>query len=79
MAGVGAMTRRRFYFYNVIGGTLWVNSFFWGGYFFGNLPAVKEHFSMVVIAIVLISVLPAVILALKNRAGKKSAAKTPGA
>lgn len=79
VAGVGAMTRRRFYFYNVIGGTLWVCFFFWGGFFFGNLPPVREHFSFVVVGIVLVSVLPAVIAFFKSRAGRHSPTKTPEA
>jgi membrane-associated protein len=60
VAGVGSMTYARFLSYNVIGGVLWVVLFLFGGFFFGNLPIVKENFSIVVIAIILISVLPAV-------------------
>ena len=60
VAGVGAMTYKHFISYNVIGGLLWVTIFTLGGYFFGNLPFVKDNFSLVVIAIILISVLPAV-------------------
>jgi membrane-associated protein len=60
VAGVGAMSYGRFFSYNVIGGVLWVTIFVWFGYFFGNLPFVQENFSLIVIAIILISVLPAV-------------------
>jgi membrane-associated protein len=60
VAGVGAMSYGRFLSYNVIGGTLWVTIFLWFGYFFGNLPFVQENFSVIVIAIIIISVLPAV-------------------
>jgi membrane-associated protein len=60
VAGVGSMTYKHFISYNVIGGILWVAIFLFGGYFFGSLPLVKENFSLVVIAIILISVMPAV-------------------
>lgn len=67
VAGVGAMNYGRFLSYNVIGGILWVTIFTWGGYFFGNLPFVQENFSFVVLAIILISVLPAVYEVVKER------------
>jgi membrane-associated protein len=67
VAGVGAMNYGRFLSFNVIGGILWVTIFTWGGYFFGNLPFVQENFSFVVLAIILISVLPAVYEVLKER------------
>jgi membrane-associated protein len=76
VAGVGEMKYRRFFIYNAIGGISWVTFFFIGGYFFGRIPAVQQHFSLVVIGIVLISVLPAVILFLKKTFGK-SKPKTP--
>ena len=53
----------------MIGGILWVSVCVFAGYFFGNLPFVKKNFSVVVIAIVLISLLPAVIEYLRHRAG----------
>jgi membrane-associated protein len=67
VAGVGKMSYFHFISFNVIGGLLWVTLFTWGGYFFGNLPLVKNNFSLVVIAIVLISVMPAVVEVLKER------------
>ncbi len=60
VAGVGAMTYKKFILYNVVGGILWVNIFVWLGYFFGTLPFVQENFELAIIAIVLISVLPMV-------------------
>lgn len=60
VAGVGAMTYSHFISYNVIGGIAWVSIFLWLGYFFGHLPFVQDNFSMIVIAIILISVMPAV-------------------
>lgn len=67
VAGVGSMTYARFLSYNVIGGVVWVTLFLFGGFFFGNLPFVKENFSIVVIAIILISVLPAVYEFVRDR------------
>lgn len=61
VAGVGAMTYGKFIAYNVIGGITWVTLFTFGGYFFGNLPFVKNNFSFVVVAIILISVMPMVV------------------
>jgi len=61
VAGVGAMTYSRFLVYNVVGAVLWVGFFVPLGYFFGNLPQVKEHFGLVILAIILLSVLPMVV------------------
>ncbi len=76
VAGVGAMTYGKFISYNVIGGLLWVALFTFGGYFFGNLPFVQDNFTFVVLAIILISVLPAVYEFLKerSRSGRKAEA-----
>ncbi len=61
VAGVGAMTYSKFIMYNIVGGVLWCSLFIYGGYFFGNLPIVKNNFSIVIIVIIIISVLPGVI------------------
>ncbi|MDR3184350.1 MAG: DedA family protein [Prevotellaceae bacterium] len=61
VAGVGEMSYRRFASFNVIGGVLWVLSFLLAGYFFGNIPIVRQNFGIVIIAIIIISVLPAII------------------
>jgi membrane-associated protein len=71
VAGIGQMSYWQFLSYNVVGGVLWVSICLFSGYFFGNLPVVKKNFSVVVIAIVLISLLPAVIEYLKHRAEAK--------
>jgi membrane-associated protein len=61
VAGIGEMSYRRFASFNVIGGVMWVLAFLFAGYFFGNIPVVRENFGIVIIAIIIISVLPAVI------------------
>jgi membrane-associated protein len=67
VAGVGEMTYGKFISYNLIGGIAWVTVFTWAGYFFGTLPFVKHNFSLVVMAIIFISILPAVIEVIKER------------
>jgi len=72
VAGIGDMTYWHFISYNIFGGLVWTALFTFGGYFFGNLPFVKENFSLVVIAIILISVIPVVTEAIKaRREGKR--------
>jgi membrane-associated protein len=58
VAGIGAMSYSKFILYNIIGGVAWICMFLLSGYFFGNIPAVKNNFAIVVMAIVVISVLP---------------------
>jgi membrane-associated protein len=67
VAGIGAMNYARFILYNIIGGVAWVALFVFGGYWFGTLPIVQKNFSIVVIAIILISVMPMVIEFLRAR------------
>ncbi len=67
LAGVGEMSYPRFAMYNVTGAVLWVLTCVLAGYFFGNLPFVRDNFSVVIIAIVIISVLPAVFEFLRHR------------
>jgi len=67
VAGIGRMSYGKFISYNVIGGIGWVAVFVFGGYFFGNIPFVKRHFSLVIMAIILISILPAVVEFLRHR------------
>lgn len=61
VAGIGKMTYARFFLYNVLGSISWVAIFVLGGYYFGNLPVVKNNFTIVVFAIIIISMLPVVI------------------
>jgi len=58
VAGVGTMKYRRFLIFCITGNILWVNIFLWAGYFFGNIPAVKRNFSLVIFAIIFVSLLP---------------------
>jgi membrane-associated protein len=72
VAGIGRMTYGKFLSYNVIGGVIWVALFSFGGYFFGNLPFVKKNFSLVIFAIIFISLLPMAYEILKHRKAKKT-------
>lgn len=76
VAGIGSMTYGHFIAYNVIGGITWVAIFVFGGYFFGNIPFVKSNFSIVILAIILISVLPGVIEFFRQRALSKAGAES---
>jgi membrane-associated protein len=67
VAGVGAMSYPKFITYNVVGAVLWVCLFVLAGYFFGNITIVRENFTLVILAIIAISVLPLVIEALRAR------------
>jgi membrane-associated protein len=58
VAGAGSMSYPPFAFYNVTGGMLWVGLCCGAGYGFGNVPKVKEHFELVVVGIVFVSLLP---------------------
>jgi len=67
VAGIGKMNYRTFFFYNVIGATLWVGSLTLIGYFFGGLPIVKENFEYAVLGIVLFSLIPMIFEYIKHR------------
>jgi membrane-associated protein len=67
VAGVGSMTYGRFLSYNIIGGILWIAVCVFAGYFFGNIPIVKQNFSIVILAIIFISIMPGVIEFLRHR------------
>ena len=67
VAGIGTMAYPRFLLYNVMGGTFWVVAMTLLGFFFGNIPIVKENFSFVIVVIIVISILPAVIEAFRQR------------
>ncbi len=71
VAGLGRMTYRRFAAYNVIGGITWIVLFVLGGFFFGNLAVVQQHFGLVIIAIILISFVPIVLTIWQERSAAR--------
>ena len=78
VAGVGSMSYRRFIVYNVTGGLLWVAVCLSAGYLFGNIPFVKRNFSLVILAIIFVSILPGLIEYLRHRARGRKAAASAG-
>lgn len=72
VAGVSKMNYSNFILYNIIGGGLWVSLFLGGGYLFGNLNFVKNNFSYVLIVIIIISLLPGVIVFIKEKRNKQN-------
>lgn len=75
VAGMSGMTYPRFIAYNVIGALLWVGIFLYAGYFFGNIPSVRKNFTMVILAILVVSVMPIIYEIWKARREAKAAAK----
>ncbi len=67
VAGVGRMTYRRFLSFSLAGGFLWIGLFTFGGYFFGNLPVIKENFKLIILGVIVVSLLPSVIELLRHR------------
>lgn len=72
VAGMGKMNEVKFIIFNILGGLLWVGLFLGGGYFFGNLPFVSDHFSMVLLVIIVISIIPVIAAFIKERKGIKA-------
>jgi membrane-associated protein len=72
VAGIGAMGYPRFLAYSLAGGAAWVSAFVWAGYYFGNLPAVRNNFSFVILGIIAVSVTPIVLGMLRQRAVRGS-------
>ncbi|WP_407647505.1 VTT domain-containing protein [Bombilactobacillus apium] len=71
VAGSGAMKFGRFFHYNIIGSLIWVLICLVCGHLFGNLPFVQEHFSMIVLGIIFVSVIPAIVGLLRSRKTSK--------
>lgn len=67
IAGVGYMKYRQFFFYNLLGAMLWIGGLVYGSYLFGNIPFVKQHFSLVILAIIVLSLMPPVVEVIRYR------------
>lgn len=74
IAGVGTMNYKKFLSYNIIGGILWIAGFTLLGYLFGNIPAVKKNFTLVIFGIILLSMTPPLIEYLRSKFSKKTVA-----
>jgi membrane-associated protein len=70
VAGIGSMSYSRFLAYNIVGAVLWVGGFGVLGYFFGNQPVVKKNFTLVILGIIVISVMPIVVEFIRSRSSK---------
>ncbi|MET0292630.1 MAG: DedA family protein [Steroidobacteraceae bacterium] len=71
VAGIGHMPYFKFQAYNIVGGVAWVGIFIWGGYLFGNWPPIKQNFGFVTIGIIIVSLLPMLVVALRERFGAR--------
>ena len=72
VAGIGRMTYVRFISYDIVGGIFWIAILVLAGYFFGNVPLVKHNFSLAILAIIIISILPGVTEFIRHKAARKS-------
>lgn len=70
VAGVGHMHYSRFLLFDIFGGFLWISIFIWGGYFFGNIPLVKNNFKVAILVIIFLSILPGLIEFIKHKREK---------
>lgn len=75
VAGAGMMRYRDFVFFSFFGGFLWVGLFVFAGYFFGNVPLVKNNFSIVILIVIAISISPAIIKVIKNKLKNRATSK----
>lgn len=66
VAGIGKMCYKKFGVFNIIGGTVWISLFLALGFFFGNIPVIKNNFSLVTVGIILISLLPVLVEVIKH-------------
>lgn len=67
VAGIGYMTYRQFFVFNLIGALLWIGGLVYGSYLFGNIPIVKQHFSLVILAIIALSLLPPIVEYIRHK------------
>jgi len=73
VAGIGRMNYLRFLMFSISGTLLWISCFVLAGYFFGNIPVVKEHFTIAIMAIIVISVIPGIVAFAKEKLAKRNA------
>jgi len=73
LAGVAGMTYRKFLSYNVVGAVAWIASLVYAGYLFGNIPWVKDNLSLIVVAIIVVSLIPAATTFFRERRDRKAA------
>jgi membrane-associated protein len=76
VAGIGTMQYARFLAYNIAGGVLWIALFVFAGYYFGNIPAVERNFTLVILGIIFVSILPGVIEYARQRMRAGSPARS---
>ncbi|MGL4929660.1 MAG: hypothetical protein ACRC4H_05860, partial [Plesiomonas sp.] len=72
VAGMGRMHYRHFALFNVIGGIVWVTGFVYAGYYFGNIPVIKQNLELLILGIIFISVLPGIIEFWRQRRRRSS-------
>ena len=70
VVGIGQLHYPKFIKFNALGGIIWVTLFIIIGYLFGNIPAVKDHFTLIILAIIFLSLLPIIIAFIKNKLKK---------
>ncbi|MFM1886521.1 MAG: hypothetical protein RL026_1678 [Pseudomonadota bacterium] len=75
VAGIAGMHYGRFQAYSISGAVLWVASFVWAGYLFGNLPGVRDHFGLITIGIIVVTLAPAAIMAWRGWRRRRSAGR----
>lgn len=75
VAGVGRMPMWKYSIYNIIGGASWILLMLFAGYLLGNIPFFKDHFSLIALGIIVVSLLPAIIGVIKSAASKKKTAQ----
>lgn len=74
IAGMGGMHWRNFVLFNILGGVTWSTLFTLLGYFFGGIPFVQDHFELLIVGIVLVSIIPTIVGLVKSKMGKKKGA-----
>ena len=79
VAGIGAMNYRRFAMFNVTGALLWIGLLVYAGFFFGNIPAVEHNFTLVIMAIIFLSILPGIVEFTRHRLAARRIAREDSA